>query len=125
MARRAAELGEMVCRRLAAGQGLVALVASHCHVAARERKSRLLVLRQRETGGFESRPIVALLAAIVPGIACELTLVLVFVAVDTICKFDFELCGHTRWRMALRALDAGVRRDQRKSGFRMVRNRES
>lgn len=111
MARRAAELGEVICRRLTAGQGLVALVASHGHVAARERKTRFLMLRQRETGGFESRPIVALLTAVVPGIAGKLALVLVSVAVDTTCKFDFELCGRACRDMASGAFDARVRGD--------------
>ena len=49
------------------------------------------MLHQRIIGDLESGSIVTLPAAIAPRIACELAVVLVFVAVRAFREFDFEL----------------------------------
>jgi hypothetical protein len=59
-------------------------------MSAGKREAGLLMLVNCETRSFESCRIMALLAAIAPRSRGELSFVHVLVAIDALCKFDFE-----------------------------------
>ena len=57
------------------------------------------MLIEREAGRLEGRGVVTLLAAVVPRSRGELAFVLVLVAIDALCEFDFESCLFARRRV--------------------------
>jgi len=102
------------------GWGLVAIIAGDGHMAASEWKAGLLVLVEREAGGFESGGVVALLAAIAPRSSCELAFVLILMAIDALREFDFEFCFFAGRRVTRSAFDGRVREREGESCFGVI-----
>ena len=115
MARGAIEASEMVWRYFRTGHGLMALVAGYCSMASREREARLLVLGERVSGGLESGPRVALLAAIPPRRTRELPLMFIGVTIEALCEFDFELRVVASRHVARCAFHVRMGKDQRET----------
>ena len=80
------------------------------------------MFRQSKTGTLECRPIVTLLAAIIPGRPSKLPFMLILVAINAKCVFDLEPRIVAGWYVTLGALDRRVRKDQGKARLRVVRN---
>lgn len=82
-----------------------------CGVPPRQRETGGLMFRQSKTRGLERGPIVTLFAAVIPGCTGKLPFVLIPVAINTKCMFDFETGVLSCWNMTLRALHRGMRKD--------------
>lgn len=103
---------------------LVAFDASYCLVASGKREVRLLVFRQSVICHLECCTVVTLLAAVAPRSTSKLPLVFILVAVDAKSIFDFELRIFSRQGVAGSTLYLRMRKDQRKSGFRVIGRNE-
>jgi len=117
----AAQLLEVIYRRLFTDWRFVAVVARHCLMAARQRPIRLLVFGKVEVRSLEGRPVVALLAAVEPRRGRELAYVLVLVAIDAKLELESVLGRLAGRRVAILALDLGMRRYQGELGPGVVR----
>lgn len=103
---------------------LVAIVAGHCHVPAGEGEAGYLVLRQSIAGCCEGQSCMAFLAAVAPGLARELSVMLILVAIDAGCKLDFVTRVLASGNMALSARYFRMRSHEGKAGFRVIRERK-
>lgn len=83
---------------------LVAIAARNRNVPACQKEVGLLVASQRKRRWFISFKIVAAVASIEIGRSCELTAVLVAVAVSAALEIDFEQSVFAPGDVALRAL---------------------
>jgi len=122
MATGATEIVEVVDRNLGASGCFVAVDAGYRLVSASEREARPLMLLQCVVRTLEGGSVMALLAAVEPGGTRELARVLVLMAIDAERKVDLVTGRLTGWGMAIGALYLGVRGDQRKAGFGMIRD---
>jgi len=120
----AGELIEVVQRYFCTGGRLVTPVAGHCFVPSGEGETGLLVFRQRVTGCLPGCPRMALLTSIAPWSSDKLALMLIFVAIHTKRKLDFESGILAGRNMACGALYLGVWKHDWVSGLRVVRYRE-
>jgi len=118
----AAQLTEMVRYYLRTEHWLVAFVAGHRQVTAREWKLRILMLLKRVARRLECRPIVALLAAITPWVTRELALMFIAVTVNAGRELDLEFRCRTCRYVASGATHVCMRKVQRETGLRMVRD---
>jgi hypothetical protein len=64
--------------------------AHHCHVGARQRKTRLFVTSKRKTCGLETLQVVTRFATILVGRSGKLAFVNILVTVLAFCPCDFE-----------------------------------
>ena len=119
----ATELLEVVRHQLLANGRLVALVAGHSPMPARQWPTRLLVRRQRVARALEGGPSVALFAAIEPGRGGKLPLMLVPMAIHAALELDLVAGCLPRRSVAVGALHLFVRKDQWKFAFCVIGSR--
>lgn len=82
------------------------------------------MLLDRVAGCFECRPIVALLAAVAPRLTRELALMFIAMAVNAGRELDFEFRCGSRQCVASSAANIGMRKIERETGLRMIRDRK-
>ena len=98
-------------RGRARGDRFVAICAQHRQMSTGQRKTGVLVARQRKARGLEALQIVTRLTSVLEGRIGELTLVNILMAVLTLCLRDLEksvFALRALWQVTLVASDGHV-----------------